>query len=161
VKAAQYARDNELEMILRWLHVASRKMVEGSLWWVAHTVNSRVTRFVKHITQSRSMFELLPPQRAALQEQNLLDPASRAVVVDMLTSGGKTQLAQFRSLQALNQFADDGGWVAYVAPTRAFVSQIMRRLREDFGPLSIKVEQLSAAIDIDACESSLLDDKDA
>jgi len=161
VKAAQYARDNELEMILRWLHVASRKMVEGSLWWVAHTVNSRVTRFVKHITQSRSMFELLPPQRAALQEQNLLDPASRAVVVDMPTSGGKTQLAQFRILQALNQFADDGGWVAYVAPTRALVSQIMRRLREDFGPLGIKVEQLSAAIDIDAFESSLLDDKDA
>lgn len=161
IKAAQYARDSELEMILRWLHVASRKMAEGSLWWVAHTVNSRVTRFVKHITQSRSMFELLPPQRAALQEQNLLDPASRAVVVDMPTSGGKTQLAQFRILQALNQFADDGGWVAYVAPTRALVSQIMRRLREDFNPLGIKVEQLSAAIDIDAFESSLLDEQDA
>src|SRR5215204_2812905 len=53
------------------------------------------------------------------------------------TSGGKTVLAQFRMLQALNQFADDDGWVAYVAPTRALVSQITRRLRTDFEPLGI------------------------
>ncbi|MBN8134050.1 hypothetical protein J0J29_23675, partial [Vibrio vulnificus] len=50
-KAAQASKDPQLEMILRWLHVASRKMVAGSLWWVAHTVNSRVTRFVSHVTK--------------------------------------------------------------------------------------------------------------
>ena len=42
------------------------------------------------------MFELLPPQRAALLEQGLLDPEKTAIVVDMPTSGGKTLLAQFR-----------------------------------------------------------------
>ena len=52
----------------------------------------------------------------------------------MPTSGGKTLLAEFKILQALNQFAADKGWVAYVAPTRALVSQITRRLRKDFGP---------------------------
>ncbi|WP_118987676.1 DEAD/DEAH box helicase [Photorhabdus sp. CRCIA-P01] len=161
LKAAQISCDTKLEMLLRWLHVSSRKMVEGSIWWVAHSVNSRVTRFVEHVTRYKSMFELLPPQRTALQEQNLLDPASRAVVIDMPTSGGKTQLAQFRMLQALNQFAEDGGWIAYVAPTRALVSQITRRLRSDFSPLCIKVEQLSGAVEVDSFEDALLGGHDS
>lgn len=155
-KAAQASKDPQLEIILRWLHVTSRKMVAGSLWWVAHTVNSRVTRFVSHVTKHKSFFELLPPQRAALQEQGLLDQASRAVIVDLPTSGGKTALAQFRMLQALNQFDLDDGWVAYVAPTRALVSQITRRLREDFGPLGIQVEPLTGAVEVDAFEEALL-----
>lgn len=161
IKAAQASQDPQFEMVLRWLHAAGRKMVSGSLWWVAHTVNSRVTRFVSQMTKHKSLFELLPPQRAAIQEQGLLDPASRAVIVDMPTSGGKTQLAQFRMLQALNQFDQDGGWVAYVAPTRALVSQISRRLREDFGPLGIKVESLSGAIEVDAFEDALLGEQQA
>jgi replicative superfamily II helicase len=156
LKAAQASKDSQLEMILRWLHVTARKMVAASLWWVAHTVNSRVTKFVNHVTKHKSLFELLPPQRAALQEQGLLDQASRAVIVDLPTSGGKTQLAQFRILQALNQFEQDDGWVAYVAPTRALVSQLTRRLREDFEPLGIHVEPLTGAVEIDAFEDALL-----
>ncbi len=159
-QAASAAQDAAFEVILRWLHVTSRRMVAGSLWKVAQAVNSRVTRFVKSITKTRSMFELLPPQRAALQEQGLLDQASRAVVVDLPTSGGKTTLAQFRILQALNQFDADKGWVAYVAPTRALVSQLTRRLREDFGPLGIRVEQLTGAIEIDAFEEAMLTQTD-
>ncbi|MFH1845170.1 MAG: DEAD/DEAH box helicase [bacterium] len=159
-KAAVSGQDPALEVILRWLHAASRRMVAGSLWKVAQAVNSRVTHFVRSVTKSRSMFELLPPQRAALQEQGLLDQASRAVVIDLPTSGGKTALAQFRMLQALNQFERDKGWVAYVAPTRALVSQITRRLREDFGPLEIRVEQLTGAIEIDAFEDAMLSAQD-
>jgi len=161
IKAAQSYHDTQFEFLLRWLHVTARKMVNGSLWWVAHTVNSRVTRFVSHITKKQGLFELLPPQRIALQEQGLLDQASRAVIVDMPTSGGKTALAQFRMLQALNQFADDHGWVAYVAPTRALVSQITRRLRTDFAPLGINVESLSGAIEVDAFEDALLGEQQA
>jgi len=155
-QAASAGQDAALEVILRWLHATSRRMVAGSLWKVAQAVNSRVTRFVESITKTRSMFELLPPQRAALQEQGLLDQASRAVVVDLPTSGGKTTLAQFRMLQALNQFDADKGWIAYVAPTRALVSQLTRRLREDFSPLDIRVEQLTGAIEIDAFEEAML-----
>lgn len=156
LRAASASQDVALEVILRWLHATSRRMVTGSLWKVAQAVNTRVTRFVKSVTKTRSMFELLPPQRAALQEQGLLDQASRAVVVDLPTSGGKTTLAQFRMLQALNQFDTDKGWVAYVAPTRALVSQLTRRLREDFGPLDIRAEQLTGAIEIDAFEEAML-----
>ena len=158
--AAQAATDASLDVLLRWLHIASRRMVASSIWWVARKVNSRVSLFVDQAAK-RSMFELLPPQRAALQEQGLLDQANQAIVVNLPTSGGKTVLAQFRMLQALNQFADDNGWIAYVAPTRALVSQVTRRLRTDFEPLGINVEYLSAAVDLDGCERVLLQEKEA
>ncbi len=154
--AAAAAGDAQMEVLLRWLHGAARQMVAGSLWWVARAVNSRVARFVRDVTKQQAMFELLPPQRAALQEQGLLDQAVTAVVVEMPTSGGKTLLAQFRMLQALNQFDAENGWVAYVAPTRALTAQITRRLRRDFEPIGVRVEQLTGAIEIDAFEDDLL-----
>ncbi len=161
IEAAPASRDAALEVLLKWMHVASRRMVAGSIWWVASRVNSRVTDFVRSVTEgSQAMFELLPPQRVALQEQGLLDQAARAIVVDMPTSGGKTLLAEFRMLQALNQFEQDHGWIAYVAPTRALVSQITRRLRKDLEPFGVVVEQLTGAIEIDVFEDSMLSSDD-
>jgi replicative superfamily II helicase len=154
--AAAASHDAALEVLLRWLHLGARQMVAGSVWWVASRVNSRVTSFIENLTRARGLFELLPPQRAALQEQGLLDPAHRAVVVELPTSGGKTLLAEFRILQALNQFSEDQGWVAYVAPTRALVSQVTRRLRKDFEPFGVTVEQLTGAVEIDALEEAML-----
>lgn len=162
VKAASAISDMPMELLLRWLHVAGKRMVAGSLWKATAGINSRVSKFVQSLTSSaHPLIELLPPQRSALAEQGLLDAASRAVVVDLPTSGGKTTLAQFRILQALNQFAQDGGWVAYVAPTRALVAQIVRRLRKDFSLLGIKVEQVSGGIEVDTFEDQLLSQKQA
>ncbi len=154
-EAGLASSDISLDMIVRWLHLASHRMVNGSIWWVTKMVNSRVTQFVGHMTQ-QGIFELLPPQRVALREQGLLDAAKRAIVVDLPTSGGKTALAEFRMLQALNQFMADNGWVAYVAPTRALVAQLTRRLRKALGPIGISVEQLSGALDFDSYEQELL-----
>ena len=159
IDAATAGADAQLEVLMRWLHASARQMVSGSVWWVARTINSRVNKFVHEVTKQQALFELLPPQRAAIQEQGLLDQAATAVVVDMPTSGGKTLLAQFRILQALNQFDHDEfgkGWVAYVAPTRALTAQITRRLRRDFEPIGVKVEQLTGAVEIDAFEEDLL-----
>ena len=158
IKAAAASGDPQHEVILRWLHTAGRIMVTNSLWWATRAVNSRTVEFVQTLTrrESRSMFELLPPQSAALLEQGLLDQAKTAIVVDMPTSGGKTLLAQFRILQALNQFSVEKGWVAYVAPTRALCAQLARRLRQDFEPIGVRVEQLTAAVDVDAFEEELL-----
>jgi replicative superfamily II helicase len=149
-------------MILRWLHAAGRIMVTNSLWWGTRTVNRRVSNFVKSLTkrEHKAMFELLPPQRAALLEEGLLDQAKTAIVIEMPTSGGKTLLAQFRILQALNQFDADGGWVAYVAPTKALTAQVTRQLRHDFEPIGLRVEQLSGAIEVDAFEEELLNDQE-
>lgn len=159
IDAATAGADAQLEVLIRWLHASARQMVSGSVWWVTKRINSRVRKFVSEITKQQALFELLPPQRAAIQEQGLLDQAATAIVVDMPTSGGKTLLAQFRILQALNQFDHDEfgkGWVAYVAPTRALTAQITRRLRRDFEPIGVKVEQLTGAVEIDAFEEDLL-----
>lgn len=158
IKAATSATDPELEVLLRYLHASSRVMVRNSLWWSMRSVNSKVSEFVRSLARRthQPMFELLPPQRAALQEHGLLDPAKTAIVVDLPTSGGKTLLAEFRILQALNLFRDTGGWIAYVAPTQALCSQITRRLRNDFGPIGIRVEQLTSAVEVDAFENDLL-----
>ena len=158
IKAAAASGDAQHEVILRWLHATGRIMVTNSLWWATRTVNSRATDFVRSLTRRghQAMFELLPPQRAALLEQGLLDQAKTAIVVDMPTSGGKTLLAQFRILQALNQFRPQQGWIVYVAPTRALSAQITKRLRNDFGPIGMRVEQLTAAVELDAFEEELL-----
>lgn len=162
IEAAIGSTDAQLEILLRWLQAAARQMTESSIWWVARRINSRVTKFVNQVTRANALFELIPPQKSAVQEQGLLDAAATAIVVDMPTSGGKTLLAQFRILQALNQFSDseDGCWIAYVAPTKALVSQITRRLRKDFDPIGVKVEQLTGAIDIDTFEEELLTQQD-
>ncbi len=157
IRAAAASGDTQHEMILRWLHATARIMVTNSLWWATRNVNSRTTKFARFLThrEHRSMFELLPPQRTAILEQGLLDQAKTAIVIDLPTSAGKTLLAQFRILQALNQFDVENGWVAYVAPTRALCGQIARGLRRDFEPIGIRVEQLTAAVDVDTFEEDL------
>ena len=158
IKAATASSDAQHEVILRWLHAAARIMITNSLWWTTRAVSSHTSQFVRSLTrrEHQPLFELLPPQRAALLEQGLLDQAKTAIVVDLPTSGGKTLLAEFRILQALNQFDADNGWVAYVAPTRALCAQLTRRLRRDFGPIGIRVEVLTGAVEVDAFEEQML-----
>jgi hypothetical protein len=155
IESASNAVDAPFEVLLRWLHVLSRRMVAGSIWNLS-TVGVEARSFVESVTKQRALFELLPPQRVAVLEQGLLDQASAAVVVDLPTSAGKTILAEFKILQALNQFREVEGWVAYVAPTRALVAQVARRLREDLGSIGIVVEQLTAAVEIDDVEQTML-----
>jgi len=159
IKISGDVGDAQLEILLRWLHASAEQMVNGSIWWIARTINSKATQFISHLAnQPKPLLELLPPQKIAVKELGLLDPAKTAVVVDMPTSGGKTLLAQFKILQAVNNFGETKGWVAYIAPTKALVAQITRRLRKDFSPIGIKVEKLSGAIEIDILEEDLLSD---
>ncbi|HDL01525.1 MAG TPA: DEAD/DEAH box helicase, partial [candidate division Zixibacteria bacterium] len=162
IKISADGGDAQLEILLRWLHASAEQMVNGSIWWVARTINSKATRFIKHLAnQAKPLLELLPPQKIAVKELGLLDPAKTAVVVDMPTSGGKTLLAQFKILQAINNFGETKGWVAYIAPTKALVAQILRRLRKDFSPIGIKVEKLSGAIEIDILEEDMLNNAES
>lgn len=154
----------ELEPITRLLAHTSKQLVENAIWTVTRAVNSRVTKFVKELVArgrgDNALFDVLPPQRHTLAEEGLLGSSRRAVVVNLPTSSGKTMIAQFRILQALNQFDTENGWVAYLAPTRALVNQITRRIRNDFEPLGISVEQVSPALEVDGFEMSLLQNQD-
>ena len=119
-----------------------------------------MTKFVRELVSrgrgDRALFDVLPPQRRTLAERGLLGSSRRAVVVSLPTSSGKTLIAQFRILQALNQFDDQKGWVAYLAPSRALVNQVTRQLRRDFQPLGVVVERVSPAMEVNGIEAGLL-----
>jgi replicative superfamily II helicase len=160
----EHARMLELEPLTRLLAASSAQMVENSIWTVSRSVNTRVTHFVRTLVDrgrgDRAIFDVLPPQRRTLAEKGLLGSSRRAVVVSLPTSSGKTLIAQFRILQALNQFDNEEGWVAYLAPTRTLVNQVTRQLRRDFAPLNIIVEQVSPAMEVDTIEMSLLQEEE-
>ena len=153
----------EREVFTRLLARASETFVENSIWTVTRAVNSRVSRFVKSLVSRKErtpIFEMLPPQRRTLREKGLLGSSSRSVVVSLPTSSGKTLIAEFRLLQALNQFDLERGWVAYLAPTRALVNQMTIRLRRDFAAIKIKVEKVSPALEVDGIEADMLEEED-
>lgn len=153
----------EREVFTRLLARASETFVENSIWTVTRAVNSRVSRFVESLVSRKErtpIFEMLPPQRRTLREKGLLGSGSRSVVVSLPTSSGKTLIAEFRLLQALNQFDLERGWVAYLAPTRALVNQMTIRLRRDFAAIKIKVEKVSPALEVDGIEADMLEEED-
>lgn len=160
IEACDAAHLIELGPLTRLLARAAQQMAENALWTVTRAVNSRVTEFVRELVNrgrgDRALFDVLPPQRRTLAEQGLLGSSRRAVVVSLPTSSGKTLIAQFRMLQALNQFEDRKGWVAYLAPTRALVNQVTRQLRRDFEPLGLQIERVSPAMEIDGVEAGML-----
>jgi len=160
IDACEAARLVELEPFVRLLSRAAAQMVDNALWTVTRKVNSRVTDFVRELVGrgrgDRALFDVLPPQRRTLAERGLLGSSREAVVVSLPTSSGKTLIAQFRILQALNQFEDRKGWVAYLAPSRALVNQVTRQLRRDFQPLGLVVERVSPAMEIDSIEAEVL-----
>ncbi|MCG8401694.1 MAG: DEAD/DEAH box helicase, partial [Firmicutes bacterium] len=151
--------------LAKLLSACSLQMVENSIWTVTRAVNSRVTQFVQSLVDrgrgDKAIFDVLPPQRRTLAEKGLLGSSRRAVVVSLPTSSGKTLIAQFRILQALNQFDHEKGWVVYLAPTRTLVNQVARKLRKDFSSLNIVVENVSPALEVDGIEESLLTEQDS
>ena len=164
VAAAVSGRLMEREAFVRLLAPTARTLVDNSIWTVTRAVNSRVSKFVESMTshgRRQPIFEMLPPQRRTLQNSGLLGSGHRSVVVSLPTSSGKTFIAQFRILQALNQFDHERGWVAYLAPTRALVNQLTQRLRRDFADIGIVVEKVSPALEIDGLEADMLVDADA
>ena len=153
----------ELENLSRLLAPVARILADNSIWTITRAVNSRVSTFVESLTsrqRPRPIFEMLPPQRRTLREKGLLGSGHRSVVVSLPTSSGKTVIAQFRILQALNQFDRERGWVAYIAPTRALVNQVTLRLRRDFASIGIGVEKVSPALEVDGIEAEMLEDAD-
>lgn len=163
IASAASGRLMEMEIIARLLARTSDALIENSIWTVTRAVNSRVTRFVESLTsrqRAHPIFEMLPPQRRTLREEGLLGSGHRSVVVSLPTSSGKTFIAEFRILQALNQFDQEKGWVAYLVPTRALVNQLTVRLRQDFRQIGIIVEKVSPALEVDGLEAGVLLDKD-
>jgi superfamily II DNA/RNA helicase len=154
-KAADTAGIVEIAILSRWLGMTSVSLIRSTIWHQLAAYNSKMTTFKKALTgkeQNRPLFELLPPQREAIQE--VMNTGNRAVVVEMPTSSGKTLLAEFRIIQTKVNI--ENAWIAYLVPTRALVNQITTRLRRDLESLDIKIEQATPSYELDGFEEELL-----
>ncbi len=148
-----------LSLLYKFFEAFSVKMVRNTIWHNTRGINNWVTRFNRHVShEEKGRFELLYPQKESIFEGQLLNPAHRAIVVNLPTSSGKTLIAEYRILQALNQFRDQGGWVAYVVPTKALVNQIYNQLKRDLGNIGLRVEKASGAIELDGFEQHLIEE---
>ena len=155
-RVLEAAPDAELSFLNDALRAGTLSLVRGSVWYNTRQLGERFRAFIEEISgthRTAPVLELWPSQRAAL-EGNLLDPAKRAIVVEMPTSAGKTLIAEFSIVQALALEPD--ATVAYVVPTRALVNQVTTRLRRDFVPLQYSVEAAVPAYELDPTEDSLL-----
>ena len=161
--AAAAAGDADLSFLVSLLDLAARSLVERSIWRIVRGAGTRASEFVEQLASrdnEQPFLELLPPQHKALVDQGLMGTGRRSVVISLPTSAGKTLIAEFRILQALDNYDTQVGWVAYTAPTRALVNQLTARLRRDFAPLGIRVERFSPALEIDSIEAEILDASD-
>jgi helicase len=154
--ALRVERNPEAEHIADLLWRGAQALLIASIWTLARRgLGAKVDEFIQRLVghQQSPVLELWPSQRGAIS-QSLLDPAKRAIVVEMPTSAGKTLLAEFAIVQALALYPDRT--VAYVVPTRALVNQITRRLRRDVEPLGFAVEAAIPVVEIDPTENELL-----
>lgn len=146
----------EMGTLLFLTERAAFAMIARSVWRTLGPLGDRFAQFLRQLVDRdnhRPIFELLPPQKQAL-DMNLMDIAQRAVVIEMPTSSGKTLLAEFRILQTKQAFAD--AMVVYLVPTRALVNQVTVRLRQELAPLGINVELAAPAFELDPTEEEFL-----
>lgn len=156
---AQKSGNISLSLIYQFFEAFAVKMVRNTIWHNTRGINNWVTHFNRYVSrQEKGRFELLYPQKESILEGQLLNPAHRAIVVNLPTSSGKTLIAEYRLLQALNQFRNQGGWVAYVVPTKALVNQIYNQLKRDLGNIGLSVEKASGAIELDGFEQHLIEE---
>lgn len=158
---AQKSGNISLGLLYQFFESLAVKMTRNTIWHTTRGVNNWVSRFNQFITRrdEKGVFELLYPQRESIIEGQLFNPAHRAIIVNLPTSSGKTMIAEYRILQALNQFRRNespGGWVAYIVPTKALVNQIFIQLNKDLSPIGIRVEKASGAIELDGFEQDLV-----
>jgi replicative superfamily II helicase len=151
-----------LELLLQFSEALFLKMIKNTVWYSCRGVNNWVSKYNKFITKrdEKGIFELLYPQRNSIIKGELLNPAHKAIILNLPTSSGKTLTAEYRILMALNLFKNDEiqGWVAYLVPTKALVNQVFIQLNRDLTPIGIKVEKASGALEIDGFEQFLVED---
>lgn len=156
---ADEAGNFSFKLLIQYFEPFAHKLISNSIWHITRGINSRVTRFNEFISkrEDKPVFEMLYPQKESIIQGGLLNDAYDAVVINLPTSSGKTLIAEYRMLKALNQFAEQGGWVAYAVPTRALANQITIQLQKDLSLIDVRIEKLSGAVELDGFEESLLE----
>lgn len=150
-----------LELLYKYYEAFSIKLIKNTIWNNLKSINHWISEFNKFLTKrdKQPIFELLYPQKESIIKGGLLNPVYSTIVISLPTSSGKTLIAEYKILQALNEFQKKGGWVSYLVPTKALVNQIYLRLKQDLGGIGIKIEKASGVLEIDGFESFLIENK--
>lgn len=148
-----------LELLYQYVEAFAIKLCRNTIWYTLTGINHWVSAFNQFVAkrEENPVFELLYPQKESILKGELLNPAHRSIVVSLPTSSGKTLIAEYKILQALNEFRERGGWVAYVVPTKTLVNQTYIRLQQDLGNIGLRIEKASGVAEIDGFEAYLVE----
>ncbi|WP_459507640.1 DEAD/DEAH box helicase [Aquirufa ecclesiirivi] len=141
-----------LNSVFQLFEFGLNTIYKNAIW-----TNTKLGDKVRKLCEQKAKFgmlELLPSQREALTEKNLLDVAANVTVLQMPTSAGKTLLAEFNIIVTKALRAD--AKIVYIVPSRALVNQVYFDLKSDLEPLDFMIEKTSSAIEIDPTEDSFL-----
>lgn len=141
--------------IAKLIYLACTRIYNHCIWTQTGSLSSNIKTLCKTINE-KGIIDLLPSQQQAI-ENNFLDPASSATVLQMPTSAGKTLLAEFSILQTKALIPE--AKVIYIVPTRALINQVLNDLRADFKGINLSIEKSSGAIELDPSESLFLESK--
>lgn len=141
-----------LNSVFQLFEFGLNTLYKNAIW--THTKLGDKVRKLCEQKAKLGVLELLPSQREALTEKNLLDVAANVTVLQMPTSGGKTLLAEFNIIVTKALRAD--AKIVYIVPSRALVNQVYFELKSDLEPLDFVIEKTSSAIEIDPTEDSFL-----
>jgi len=158
---AELSQNISLVLLYKYFKEFSIKLIRNTIWYNLRGVNHFISEFNKFIVKrdSKSIQELLYPQKYSILKGEVLNPAYRSIILSLPTSSGKTLIAEYKILQALNVFKQSGGWVAYVVPTKSLINQIYARFKQDLTSIGIQVEKASGAVEIDGFEYGLINNK--
>lgn len=144
-------KDSRLRDILTIVWNDLQILIKNSIW-----TNTGFQDKVKDLCKKKAesgILELLPSQQRALEE-NMLNIAANAIVLQMPTSAGKTLMAEFNILVTRSLRSDSK--VIYIVPSRALMNQVFFDLRDDLHSLGITIERTSAAVEVDPTEDEFL-----
>jgi replicative superfamily II helicase len=158
---AELSQNISLVLLYKYFKEFSIKLIRNTIWYNLRGVNHFISEFNKSITKrdNKSIQELLYPQKYSIIKGEIFNPAYRSIILSLPTSSGKTLIAEYKILQALNVFKQNGGWVAYVVPTKSLINQIYARFKQDLTSIGIQVEKASGAVEVDGFEYGLIDNK--
>lgn len=126
-------------------------LIKNSIWSLTG-FHDDIRRLCRAKANS-GVLELLPSQQSAL-EDNMLNVAANAIVLQMPTSAGKTLMAEFNILVTRSLRSD--AKIVYVVPSRALMNQVYFDLRDDLCSLGLTIERTSSAVEVDPTESRFL-----
>jgi hypothetical protein len=156
LEASALVNNGVIARLARLTSVICTALVKNSIWTQVEGLGTNVSKFAELLAArdfDAPLLELWPSQQEALRK-NFLDPYSRAIMVQMPTSAGKTLLAKFSIIQTLA--LNPGSTIAYIVPTRVLVNQVVDELRRDLRGLGLSVEQAIPVFELDPTESVML-----